>query len=101
LIAAARNGDQAGVAGQQARWTRNADQIATLLNKANPRFWKLRPMKTMLHAHLRLTTSEVVARLSQDWGADIRAYDRIHTQALHMADMLSAGLVKQFPARFR
>lgn len=101
LIAAARKGDQAGVAGQQARWTTNADQIATLLNTANPRFWQLRPMRTMLHEHLRLTTNEVVARLTQDWGADVRAYDRIHTQALHMADMLSGGLVTQFPARFR
>jgi hypothetical protein len=101
LIAAARKGDQAGVASQQARWTKNADQIATLLNRANPRFWKLRPMKTMLNEHLRLTTNEVVARLTRNWGADVRAYDRIHGQALHMADMLSAGLVKQFPARFR
>jgi len=101
LIAAARKGDQAGVASQQTRWTANADQIATLLNKANPRFWKLGPMKAMMHDHLRLTTGEVVARLQRNWAADVRAYDRIHRQALHMADMLSTGLVRQFPSRFR
>ena len=33
--------------------------------------------------------------------ADVRAYDKTHLQALHMADMLSDGLVSQFPARFR
>jgi len=43
---------------------------------------------------------KVVARLQQDWAADVRAYDRIHLQALHMADMLSDGIVAQFPARF-
>jgi hypothetical protein len=101
LIAVARKGDQAGIAFEQRRWTANADQIATLLNKANPRSWKLGAMKTMMHDHLRLTTAEVVARLQGKWTADVRSYDRIHLQILHMADMLSDGLVKQFPARFR
>jgi hypothetical protein len=101
LIAAARKGDQPAVASQQARWNANADQIATLLSKANPRYWKLSPMKTMMRSHLGLTTNEVVARLQKKWAADVRAYDRIHVQILHMADMLSDGLVKQFPSRFR
>jgi hypothetical protein len=57
-------------------------------------------MKAMMRSHLRLTTSEVVARLTKDWAADVRAYDRIHAQILHMSDMLSAGLVAQFPGRF-
>jgi hypothetical protein len=57
-------------------------------------------MKAMLHAHLRLTTNEALARLQGDWAADVAAYDQIHLQALGMADMLSSGLVKQFPARF-
>jgi len=101
LIAAARKGDQAGVASEQARWTANADHIATLLSKANPRSWKLGAMKAMMHDHLRLTTDEVVARLQGNWAADVRAYERIHLQILHMADMLSDGLVQQFPSRFR
>jgi hypothetical protein len=100
LIAVARKGDEAGVASQQARWTRNADQIATFLNRANPT-WRLGVTKAMMREHLRLTTSEVVARLQRDWTADVRAYDRIHRQALHMADMLSRGIVQQFPGRFR
>jgi len=101
LIAAAKKGDQAGVSSEQARWTANADRIATLLNSANPRFWELGATKAMLHDHLRLTTDEVVARLKQDWTADVRAYDMIHRQALHMADMLSSGIIGQFPSRFR
>jgi hypothetical protein len=100
LIAAALEGDTAAVSDQQARWTANADQIASLLNRANSRFWKLPPMKAMLHDHLRLTTDEVIARLMQNWTADVRAYDQIHRQALHMADMLSAGIIGQFPNRF-
>ncbi|MGH3036984.1 MAG: glycosyltransferase, partial [Gaiellaceae bacterium] len=101
LIAAARAGDQAAVAAAQARWTANADEIAAFLASANPRSWTLEEMKAMLHEHLRLTTNEVLARLQGNWDADVAAYDQIHLQALKMADMLSTGIVQQFPRRFR
>jgi hypothetical protein len=100
LIAAARKGDSEAVAAEQARWQANADQIAGLLSSANPGSWKLPEMKAMMRSHLRLTTNEVVARLTSNWPADVRAYDRIHVQILRMADMLSDGLVHQFPGRF-
>ena len=100
LIAAAKAGNQPEVARQQARWEANADEIARFLNNANPR-WKLGETREMLHEHLQLTTREVVARLQSDWAADVAAYDEIHRQALHMADMLSTGIVAQFPKRFR
>ena len=101
LIAAAQASDQAAVAEAQSRWTVNADEIASFLASANPRFWKLDEMKTMLHEHLRLTTNEAIARLQGDWAADVAAYDQIHLQALGMADMLSIGIIKRFPKRFR
>lgn len=100
LIAAAKAGDQSAVAAAQSRWTANADEIAGFLASANARFWPLDEMKAMLHEHLRLTTDEALARLHADWDADVAAYDAIHLQALGMADMLSEGIVKQFPGRF-
>jgi hypothetical protein len=100
LIAAAKAGDQARVTAEQARWGRNADDIAALLNRVNPKQWKRAEVRAMLGEHLRLTTQEVVARLHGDWKADVAAYDRIHKHALGMADTLSAGLTAQFPGRF-
>ena len=100
LVAAAKAGDKAKLATEQTAWQRNADAIATFLNKANPDAWKLGEMKSMLQSHLALTTQEVVARLQGKWNADVRAYDAIVTQALGMADMLSEGIIHQFPARF-
>ena len=100
LIAAARKGDSEAVATEQARWQTNADRIAGFLSSANPGSWKLPEMKAMMRSHLRLTTNEVVARLTSNWPADVRAYDRIHVQILRMADMLSDGIVHQFPGRF-
>ena len=101
LIAAAKAGDGARVASEQARWQKNAAEIAALLNKVNPRFWKRAALTSMLNEHLTLTTGEVLARLNHDWNADVAAYDRIHRHALGMADALSTGIVKQFPRRFR
>ena len=101
LIAAAKAGDRAALADAQARWAQDANDIATVLYSVNPRHWKLGKMKAELRRHLDLTTEEAVARLQGDWNADVMAYDKIHRHALHFADLLSTGLVKQFPKRFR
>ena len=101
LIAAAKAGDQTKLADAQTRWTANADQIAATLNSVNPRFWKLGAMKAEMHMHLKLTTDEAVARLEGNWNADVAAYDKVVDHILGMSDMLTNGIVKQFPARFR
>jgi hypothetical protein len=101
VIAAAKAGDRAALADAQSRWVKNADTIASVLHSVNPRNWPLAEMKAMMHTHLDLTTQEAVARLQSNWAADVVAYDKVHAHILHMADMLSEGLVKQFPARFR
>jgi hypothetical protein len=101
VVAAAKSGNQAELADAQERWERNADEIAALLNSVNPRFWELAAMRAEMHKHLDLTTQEAVARLQGDWAGDVAAYDQIHVHILHMSDLLSTGLVKQFPKRFR
>ena len=101
VLAAAKAGDATALADAQARWYANGNEIAAFLAAANPRNWPLAEMQAMMREHLDITTAEAVARLTGDWEADIAAYDRIHEQALEMADMLSVGIVRQFPQRFR
>jgi len=101
LLAAAKASNSAKLADAQARWAKNGDEIAAVLNSVNPRHWKLARMKAELSMHLKLTTEEAVARLQADWNADVVAYDKIHRHALHMSDLLSNGIIKQFPKRFR
>jgi hypothetical protein len=101
LVAAAKAGDQAKLADAQARWQRNADDIAAVLNSVNPRYFKLAELKAEMRTHLALTTAEAVARLQGNWTADVAAYDKVHLHILHMSDLLAQGITKQFPARFR
>jgi hypothetical protein len=100
VINAAKAGDAAKLADAQARWQQNADVIAGVLASVNPRFWELETMKAEMRTHLDLTTEEAVARIQGNWAADVAAYDRVHDHILHMADLLSSGIIRQFPGRF-
>lgn len=101
VVAAAKANDQAKLADASRRWSANADQIADFLSKANPKNWPDAEMRMMMHDHLKLTTNEAVARLHGDWAGDVKAYDDVHQQILRMADMLSAGIINQFPEKFK
>jgi hypothetical protein len=101
LVAAAKSGDTAAFEAAHAAWYANADDISAFLSSANAHHWPLEPTKAMMREHLDLTLQEASARLNGDWAADIAAYDQIHLQALHMADMLSDGIVSQFPKSFK
>jgi hypothetical protein len=100
LIAAAKAGDAPSVEAASTAWYRNADDIATALHGLNPKQWPLADMKAHMKDHLDLTLEEAVARLQGRYADDIAAYDKIHAQILGMADMLSDGIIAQFPARF-
>ncbi len=100
IIAAAKAGDSAGVDAAIAAWYANADDIAVALNGLNPDHWPLAELKAHMKDHLDLTLAEAVARLQGRYADDIAAYDQIHVQILGMADMLSDGIIAQFPARF-
>ena len=99
LLKAAKTGNNAGFEATNKKWSVNADEISGFLSKANPN-WKLEDMKKMMHDHLTLTTDEAVARLKKDYVADVKAYDKVHDEILLMADMLTDGIIKQFPAKF-
>jgi hypothetical protein len=100
LVGAAKAGDDAKVATLKAKWFQNADAIADFLAKANPA-WSQHEMRMHMHDHLNLTLEEATARLKGNYADDIRAYDKVHNQIVGMASMLSMGLWKQFPNRFK
>lgn len=100
ILVAFKAGDTATVNDALARWYANADAIATFLTSANPKNWPLDMTKAMMKEHLDLTLKEAVAQLTGNFGGSISAYDEVHVQILGMADMLSTGIIRQFPAKF-
>lgn len=100
VITAAKAGDKAATGAALDRWYANADEIASFLAAANPNSWPHDEMAAMMRDHLDHTLAEAVARLHGDYAADIAAYGAVHEQILQMADMLSDGIIRQFPSRF-
>jgi len=100
ILADVKGGHQHALNGDLERWYANANQISAFLHKANPHNWPLHAMRAMMHRHLKLTTDEAVAELSGKYPASVAAYDRVEREILGMADMLSTGIIKQFPHRF-
>ena len=100
MLTDAKSGDQAKLEKALAAWYANANRIAAFLTKANPTAWPRSMTTAMMRSHLDLTTKEAVARLQGKWAADIRAYDAVQREILAMADMLSSGIIEQFPTQF-
>lgn len=100
VVNAAKAGNTAALDEANKKWSANADEISEFLSKANPN-WPLSEMKKMMDDHLRLTTDEAVQRIKKNYDADVIAYDKVHAEILKMSDMLAAGIVKQFPSKFK
>lgn len=100
VVKAAKAGDKTQLADAQKKWSANGKEVAAFLSSANPN-WPRKTLEEMLQKHLDMTTGEVVGRLNKDWAADIKSYDDGHAHMLMFADMLTDGIVKQFPAKFK
>lgn len=99
LVKAAAAGDTTKATSLEKQWYDNAKAISVLLNKLNRKNWPTNAVYSMMQDHLKFTKAEAVARITKDYTADITAYDRIHNQALMMADTFSNGIIKQFPGK--
>jgi hypothetical protein len=84
-----------------ARVTANANDIADFLSAANARFWPGATMRAAMKEHLDQTLAEAVDELNGNYAASVADYEAIHLHRLAMADLLSSGIMHQFPARFR
>jgi hypothetical protein len=100
LLQAAKSGDSTAIAQAKAAFYANGNRVARFLHRANPRHWSLHAMKKMMRIHLDQVVALAVDQLQGHYAAAIRLYDVYIDHILDMADMLSTGIMQQFPARF-
>ena len=100
VLAAAKAHDQAKLTAAKTAWYANADAIAAFLSSANATSWTPAATQEMMKEHLDLTLAEAVDQLQGHYPESVADYDKVHDAILRMADMLSSGIIQQFPKRF-
>ena len=58
-------------------------------------------MRADMKTHLDQTLAEAAHELHAKYPESVTDYGGIHAHILMMADQLSAGIIAQFPSRFR
>lgn len=100
IVDAAKVGNKDDLDKYNKLWFQNADQIIDFLSVANPKLEK-KELKDMFYRHLQLVTDQVVARINKNWDEDIAAYDKGVEHLLKISDLISGGIVEQFPNKFK
>jgi hypothetical protein len=101
VLKAAKAGDAAGTKKAAAVFYANGNQIAGFLHKANPGNWPLGALRTMMRIHLNQVIGLAVDQIKGKYAAGITLYKAyIDHLNVGMADMLSDGIIKQFPSKF-
>lgn len=101
ILQAAKVGDTAAFNAASTRWYANGNDIADFLAAANPRSWPDEVMRADMKEHLDQTLIEASDELHGLYASSVTDYEGIHVHILMMADQLSAGIIAQFPSRFR
>ena len=101
ILQAAKAGDTEAFNAANTSWYANGNDIADFLAAANPRSWPDDVMRADMKTHLDQTLAEATHELHGQYVASVTDYEGIHAHILMMADQLSAGIIAQFPSRFR
>ena len=96
LVKASMGGDTALAERTKKRWYANAGAIAKFLGERNP-YWSEQDWQRMMNEHLDLVLQEATDLMNKDYQGSIDTYDQLEEQSLGMADMLSEGIIRQFP----
>jgi hypothetical protein len=99
VLSAAKAGDEVALRQAVTAWNGNAKDIADFLAKANPA-WDRKDMRDMMATHITTTIGYAGAALAGDREGAIARFDEAEAHMIEMADMLSEGLIVQFPDRF-
>ena len=100
VLQAAQDGDTSALNKALDAWYANAKQIADFLSAANPRNWPTSATEPMMKDHITQTTTYSVDLLNGHYAQAITDYGKAEAHMAMMADVLSKGIIAQFPSKF-
>lgn len=100
VLVAAKSGDKSKLTTAVTAWSANGRQIADFLHAANPKFLSRSAARQMMAVHLQQVIGQAVDELTGKYAAGARAFRPYIQHILDMADMISGGIIRQFPSRF-
>lgn len=92
LILAVKNDNSKLIEELNAKWYKNADEIAAALESINSKIYDKQKWIKLLYDHLDMTKKEVECRLTKKYNEDIKNFDEIEKEALIMAKEMAKGL---------
>jgi hypothetical protein len=100
ILHAVKNQNPSAIEDAIDRWYANANDIAEFLSAANPQFWPKDTLLAAMNMHLDQTLDEAAHELAGEYQRSVGDYDDAHLHILAMADVLSSGIIGQFPSHF-
>jgi hypothetical protein len=95
-LAAAKRGDETAMAAAETKWQENSNSIARQLSA----FQSNGGIGPMLSAYQSGTATEINFRVGKKWSDDAAAAVSVNEQGMVIADMITQGIVAQFPEKF-
>jgi hypothetical protein len=100
ILTAAKAGDSAAQDQAVTAEYANAKAIGDFLAAANPANWAKADMEAMMTTHIDQTLVYATDLLTGEYAQGIAHYGEAEAHMVEMGDMLSAGIVAQFPKQF-
>jgi len=99
VIKAAKRGKKKDMDWAKKKWYANAFLLAGFLSIPNNQ--DMKDLKDMLYKHLDLVMGEIEAMLGEDGAKDLDYYERDRAHMLMFSDVLTDGIIEQFPYKFK
>lgn len=100
VLQAAKSGDKDALDKAVKEWYANAKDIGDFLASANPKNWTAKDTEAALEMHITHTIDYSVAILKGDYSNSFGGFEEALHHMLQLADLLTDGIVKQFPEKF-
>ncbi len=101
VLEAAKNGDKDALDKAVKEWYANAKDIGDFLASANPDNWTAKQTGSALEMHITHTIDYSVSILKGDYTQSFGGFEEALHHMLQLADILTEGLAKQFPDKFK